>query len=234
MSGASQVASNTMRTTQVLLSRMESNQAHLGQQVQQAFHAIQALAVRGSPSEGQSSLSVPDLEVICRRGHLLLFQLPGHLRYHERLMQLALKSHILRWSPRESSSKSAGSNVKRKAEAEKVAWVADVQKILSAQLEAFRQKIQSLEEARNRDQETIRDLKNVQEMRSRNTPATHPQVQDTRVTYGSDSATQIKSEPTRVTMYPPPGSAIKGYAGERRDIKCDSDFPNSSGRLFSV
>ncbi|POM62247.1 hypothetical protein PHPALM_28622 [Phytophthora palmivora] len=62
-------------------------------------------------------------------------------------------------------------------------------------------------------------------MRSRNTPATHFQVQDTRATYGSDPATQVKSEPTRATMYPLPGNAIKGHANERRDIKCDSDLP---------
>ncbi|POM75085.1 Hypothetical protein PHPALM_7858, partial [Phytophthora palmivora] len=97
-----------------------------------------------------------------------------------------------RWQQREA-----------KVEAEKVAWVADVQKILSVQLEAFQQKIHSLEEARNRDQETIRDLKNV----------------------------QVKSEPTRATMYPLPGNAIKGHASERRDIKCDSNLPAEQLRL---
>ncbi|POM59753.1 hypothetical protein PHPALM_31471 [Phytophthora palmivora] len=125
-----------------------------------------------------------------------------------------------RWQQREA-----------KVEAEKVAWVADVQKTLNAQLESFQQKIHSLEEARNRDQETIRDLQNVQGMRSRNTPATHHQVQDTRATYGSDPATQVESEPTRVTMYPLPGNAIKGHASERRDIKCDSDLPAEQLRL---
>ncbi|POM65239.1 Hypothetical protein PHPALM_19075 [Phytophthora palmivora] len=125
-----------------------------------------------------------------------------------------------RWQQREA-----------KAAAEKVAWVTDVLKTLSAQLEAFQQTIHSLEEACNRDQETIRDLQNVQGMRSHNTPATHPQVRDTRATYGSDPATQGKSEPTRATMYPLPGNAIKGHAGERRDIKCDSDLPAEQLRL---
>ncbi|POM59353.1 hypothetical protein PHPALM_31925 [Phytophthora palmivora] len=230
MSGASQAALNTMRTTQDLLSRMESNQAQirlLGQQVQQAFHAIQALAVRGSPPEGRSSQSVPDRP---SRSDLPprppapapAARTPASPRTVDAARaegaHTALESARIefeeRWQQREA-----------KAEEEKVAWVADVQKTLSAQLEAFQQKIHSLEEARNRDQETIRDLQNVQGMRSRNTPATHPQAQDIRATYRSDPATQVKSEPTRATMYPLPGNAIKGHTGERRDIKFDSDLP---------
>ncbi|POM79060.1 Hypothetical protein PHPALM_3337 [Phytophthora palmivora] len=176
MSGASQVALNTMRTTQDLLSRMESNQAHLGQQVQQEFHAIQALAVRGSPPEGRSSPSVPDRASrsdLPPRSPAPIppARTPASLQTVDAARaegaHTALESARVeveeRWQQRET-----------KVEAEKVAWVAD--------------KMHSLEEAHNRDQETIRDLQNVQGMRSRNTPATHPQAQDTRATYGSDSA----------------------------------------------
>ncbi|POM75727.1 Hypothetical protein PHPALM_7132 [Phytophthora palmivora] len=143
MSGASQVALNTMRTTQDLLSRKESNQAHLGQQVQQAFHAIQALAVRGSPPEGRSSPSVPD-----RAGRSDLPPRPpapdpaartpasprtvdaARAEGAHTALESARVEFEERWQQREAN-----------AEAEKVAWVADVQKTLSAQLEAFQQKI---------------------------------------------------------------------------------------------
>ncbi|POM60324.1 hypothetical protein PHPALM_30827, partial [Phytophthora palmivora] len=117
-----------------------------------------------------------------------------------------------RWQQREA-----------KAEAEKVAWVADVQKTLSVQLEAFQQKLHSLEEARNRDQETIRDLQNVQGMHLRNTPATHPQAQDTRATYGSDSATQVKSEPTQ--------SDWNKYAKEDEAVKSEQTLGAKSSSV---
>ncbi|POM61466.1 hypothetical protein PHPALM_29510 [Phytophthora palmivora] len=201
--------------------------------VQQAFHAIQALAVRGRPPEERRSPSVPGSVSRSDLSPRSPASVPAartpaspqtvdaaRAEGAHTALESARVEFEERWQQREA-----------KAEAEKVAWVADVQKALSAQLEAFQQKIHSLEETRNRDHETNRDLKSVQEMRSRNTPAIHPQVQDTRATYGSDSATQVKSEPTRVTMYPLPGNAIKEHASERQDIKCESDLPAEQLRL---
>ncbi|POM67391.1 Hypothetical protein PHPALM_16622, partial [Phytophthora palmivora] len=204
-----------------------------GSRVSQAFHAIQALAVRGNPPEGRSSQSVPD-----RPSRSDLPPRPPAPVPSARTPASPRTVDAARTEGAHTALESARVEFEERwqqheaeVEAEKVALVADVQKTLSAQLEAFQQKIHSLEEARNRDQETIRDLKNVQGMRSRNTPATYPQVQDPRTTYGSDPATQVKSEPTRVTMYPLPGNATKEHASERRDIKCDSDLPAEQLRL---
>ncbi|POM62248.1 LOW QUALITY PROTEIN: hypothetical protein PHPALM_28623 [Phytophthora palmivora] len=154
MSGASQVALYTMRTTQDLLSRTESNQAHLGQQVQQVFHAIQALAVRGSPPEGRKcsrspkpkrpATEAPAPDPAARTPASPRTVDAARAEGAHTALESARVEFEERWQQREA-----------KAEAEKVAWVADVQKTLSAQLEAFQQKIHFLEEARNRDQETI-------------------------------------------------------------------------------
>ncbi|KAL4092850.1 hypothetical protein PRIC1_011840 [Phytophthora ramorum] len=61
-------------------------------------------------------------------------------------------------------------------EAEKASWSSSFQQSLNAQIESFQQKIQALEEARRRDQATIRTLRNVPGTFSSNLPATLPQI----------------------------------------------------------
>jgi TolA-binding protein len=57
-------------------------------------------------------------------------------------------------------------------EAEKASWTSSLQQSLNVQIEYFQQNIQALEEARRRDQTTIRNLRNVPGQFSSNLPAT--------------------------------------------------------------
>ncbi|GMF15697.1 unnamed protein product [Phytophthora fragariaefolia] len=91
-------------------------------------------------------------------------------------------------------------------------------------MELFQEKIRALEEARNLDQATIRTLRNVQRIRSRNNPATSPHVQGTQATSGADSATSPKSVTGRSSMYPESSGVITGCASERLDRPI-SDLP---------
>ncbi|GMF52840.1 unnamed protein product [Phytophthora fragariaefolia] len=99
--------------------------------------------------------------------------------------------------------------------AEKAAWAADFQRQLSTQMDLVQQKMREMEEARNLDQATIRALRNVQRTRSRNIPATLPQVQGTQATSGTDSATSPRTEPVLMAMYPESSGVITGLGGER-------------------
>ncbi|ETM03032.1 hypothetical protein L917_00686 [Phytophthora nicotianae] len=87
-------------------------------------------------------------------------------------------------------------------EEEKKAWTTDIERTLNGQLASCQQKIRDLEDARNRDQATIRILQKVPETRSRNLPVTSSQVQ------GAEAPDPATQESGRATLHPQ--SALRG------------------------
>ncbi|KAG7385071.1 hypothetical protein PHYPSEUDO_001923 [Phytophthora pseudosyringae] len=225
MSGASQVALDTMRSTQDALSRMESKQdaadarqAQQDENLRRAFQAIQTLAakaasqeervirslntrtspketVAGAPvqaPESRQHASPEDIEAACAEA----------ARRAREEAQAEFEQH---WQQLQAG-----------VEADKLTWATDLQQSLNAQLGSFQQKVQYLEEARNRDQATIQNLRNVQGTRLRNVSATSPQVQGSQGSPDPNRATQPRLNPDRANLSRESSGVITGNASERR------------------
>ncbi|GMF28248.1 unnamed protein product [Phytophthora fragariaefolia] len=226
MSGAPQVALNTMRSTQEALARMESTQSQQSESLHQAFQVIQALAAQASSTEERITQA---LEVQARTSE----QNPTRATRISVAQPPATSTNIEDIREEEAclAQAHAQAELERRlqqrrsdVEAEQAAWAADLLQRLNAQMELFQEKIRALEEARNLDQATIRTLWNVQRIRSRNTPATSSGVQGTQATSGADSATSLKSVTGRSAMYPKSSGVITVCVSERRDRPI-SDLP---------
>ncbi|GMF46529.1 unnamed protein product [Phytophthora fragariaefolia] len=115
-------------------------------------------------------------------------------------------------------------------EAEQATWAANLQQRLNAQMEIFQEKIRVLEEARNLDQATLRTLRKVHIIRSRNTHATSPQVKGTQATCGSgtDSATSPKSVTGHTAIARPAYHHPERHDGRGFQARAGPDFRKSN------
>ncbi|KAH7488566.1 hypothetical protein PRIC1_007322 [Phytophthora ramorum] len=178
MSGASQVALNAMKSTQDALSRMEVKQdERLAQQdanMNQAFQAIQALASQAAAQEERL------LQTLKSR-----MKVPAAVPAPPVVPQSVTPDDVeaVREEAAQRAREAAQAEIEQRlqqfqagVEAEKASWSSSFQQSLNAQIESFQQKIQALEEARRRDQATIRTLRNVPGTFSSNIPATLPQI----------------------------------------------------------
>ncbi|ETN02919.1 hypothetical protein PPTG_15870 [Phytophthora nicotianae INRA-310] len=204
--GDARDANGALKLTQDMLTRMKLRQDQMTLNVERAFTAIQSLAQRaiaqeerlarsgeaqkspkpeftvssrkgsrsaplGAPSEVSSSPAVPSPEVLMRQAE-----------------EAALAELERRCEQRQAE-----------VEEEKKAWTTDIERTLNVKLASFQQKICDLEDARNRDQPTIRILRKAPETRSRNLPATSSQVQGAEGSPLPDPATQNSG---RATLHP--------------------------------
>ncbi|GMF18636.1 unnamed protein product [Phytophthora fragariaefolia] len=190
--------------------RQEAAEARQAQLIQQALHTMQAKdaqpavkeeavpqvpAQQTQPEERTTSTPEPSVNVE-----------PIQAEAVRRAQEAAQVEFDRRWKQQRSD-----------VEAEKAAWAADYQRQLSTQMDLVQQKMREMEEARNLDQATTRALRNVQGTRSRDIPATSPQVQGTQATSGTDSATSPRIEPARMSTHPESSGVTTGFGGERMD-----------------
>ncbi|ETP28490.1 hypothetical protein F442_22216 [Phytophthora nicotianae P10297] len=216
--GDARDANGTLKLTQDMLTRMELRQDQMSLNAERAFTAIQSLAQRAIVQEERLARSVeaqknpkPEFTALSREGS----------RSAPPAEEAARAELERRWEQRQAE-----------VEEEKKAWETDIERTLNVQLAAFQQKIRDLEDARNRDQATIRILRKVPETRSRNLPATSSQVQGAEGSPLPDPATQ---ESVRATLHPQSGNAIKGHAGGRRDrMGMDSETDKLRAALRGV
>ncbi|GMF41639.1 unnamed protein product [Phytophthora fragariaefolia] len=193
-----------MRSTEEALARMGSAQAQQSQSLHQAFQATQALATQASSKEEWITRALEaqvrtSEQTSARPTRIRVTQPSATSKTIEEIREEeARRAQVHAQAELERRLQQQRSDV----DAEQVTWADDLQELLNAQMELFQEKVRTLEEARNLDQATIRTLRNVQRIRSRNIPATSPQVQGTQALFGADSATSPKSVTGHSAMYP--------------------------------
>jgi hypothetical protein len=182
MSGASQVALNSMRQTQEALHRMEMKQeasaAQLGAGLQSAFQAIQKIAEQSVARNVQAVSEDKVHPVKPQQPHPVPVDPVAGQREAEVLRVAMAAEFEQQWMQRQAEE-----------EAKRVQFAQDVQKDHDAQLELMQQQMRALELERAREREAA---VNVQRFHA-------SQLRDLRA---AQATAPVKQEPLRMTLRP--------------------------------
>ncbi|ETP26598.1 hypothetical protein F441_00771, partial [Phytophthora nicotianae CJ01A1] len=164
--GDARDANGALKLTQDMMTRMELRQDQMSLNVERAFTALQSLAQRAIDHEERLARSMeaqrsprPEFAVSSREGPR---SAPPSVPSEVSSSPTVPSPQVLMRQAEEAARaelERRWEQQQAEVEEEKKAWETDIERTLNVQLAAFQQKIRDLEDARNRDQATIRILR---------------------------------------------------------------------------